>query len=153
MIATMATRVATIILSSAYLLLKLVSSSNQLIGNDSTDKKSTMQQFKATRQSIKQSVLLVGSNNPITVHNVDVDLFTSVWSVIAETMVVNGDISRYVQCTMYQPCVRERADTRFSACVLCVCHSRACTARQGRKWQGWSAITTPASCVVWRTMP
>jgi hypothetical protein len=105
MAGTMATTVAAIILFSVHLLLKLVSSSKQLIGNDSTNKKSTMQQFKATRQSIEQSfplgtVLSVGSNNPITIHDVDVDLFTSIWAVIAETMVVNGEISRYVQCTI-----------------------------------------------------
>jgi hypothetical protein len=62
---------------------------------------STMQS-QATRKSIKKSfplgrVLSVGSNNPLTIHDVDDNLFACLWAVIAETMVVNGDISRYVQ--------------------------------------------------------
>ena len=53
----------------------------------------------ATRRSIKKyfpmgGVMCQGNNNPITLHSVNDDLFARVWSVIAETMVVTGALSR-----------------------------------------------------------
>jgi len=53
----------------------------------------------ATRRSIKRhfplgSVMAKGSNNPITLHSVDDDVFVRLWSLIAETMVVTVELSR-----------------------------------------------------------
>jgi hypothetical protein len=53
----------------------------------------------ATRKSIKNLfplgfVMLRGCNNPVTVHYADDDAFARVWSLIAETMVAKGELSR-----------------------------------------------------------
>lgn len=53
----------------------------------------------ATRRSIKRvfplgSIMSKGSNNPITLHSVDDDIFVRIWSLIAETMVVTEELSR-----------------------------------------------------------
>lgn len=52
-----------------------------------------------TRSSIKEhfplgTVMSTGSNNPITLHSVDDELFAGMWSFIAETLVVTRDLPR-----------------------------------------------------------
>ena len=54
---------------------------------------------RATRRSIKMSlplgdIMASGTDNPITIHSVDDEVFAGMWSFIAETMVVTGDLTR-----------------------------------------------------------
>ncbi|CAB9512029.1 expressed unknown protein [Seminavis robusta] len=53
----------------------------------------------ATRRSIKKlfpmgSIMSSGMDNPITLHSVNQDVFARIWSLIAETMVVQVELSR-----------------------------------------------------------
>ncbi|CAB9510612.1 expressed unknown protein [Seminavis robusta] len=53
----------------------------------------------ATRKSIKKnfpmgSVMSKGADNPITLHSVNDDVFVRFWSLIGETMLVDGELAR-----------------------------------------------------------
>ena len=57
--------------------------------------------MSAVRKSIKKyfpfplgDMASLGSNSPLTLHDVDDDAFRAIWSLVAETMVVDGALTR-----------------------------------------------------------
>lgn len=58
-----------------------------------------------TRRSIRKhfplgAVFSVGDSNPMTVHSVNSEVFPMVWSLFAETMIVDGELSRSTKETV-----------------------------------------------------
>ena len=84
----------------------------------------------ATRKSIKThfplgAVLCRGQDNPITLHSVNDDVFRTVWSLIAETMVVDGVLTRGMKET-----IAELVSMKNSCPVCVVAHSMMGVAAQ-----------------------